>query len=77
MDDDAPFARREGEEEIFSYIREPGEFRHPAEGAEGADDDDGSEFLNDHGPGMEPDQRNNEYDEDSEIGGPTPSGEVY
>jgi len=53
MDDDAPFATRQGEEELFSYIREPGQFRHPAEGAEG--------FA----------------DEDSEIGGPTPSGEVY
>ena len=50
MDVDAPFATREGEEEILSYILEPGEFRHPVEGAE---------------------------DEDSEIGGPTPSGEVY
>ena len=51
MDIDAPFATREGEEELLSYIAgEPGEFRHPAEGAQ---------------------------DEDSEIGGPTPSGEVY
>jgi hypothetical protein len=47
MDIDAPFATREGEEEMLSYVCEPGEFRHPAEGAE---------------------------DEDSEIGGPTPSG---
>ena len=53
MDDDPTFARRDGEEEMFSYIREPGEFRHPAEGAEGS------------------------ADEDSEIGGPAPSGEVY
>ena len=53
MDDDPTFERRDGEEEMHSYIgeaMEPGEFRHPAEGAE---------------------------DEDSEIGGPTPSGEVY
>ena len=34
MDVDAPFVTREVVEEILSYILEPGEFRHPAEGAE-------------------------------------------
>ena len=61
MDIDAPFATREGEEELLSYICEPGEFRYPAEGAE-------DEFRH---------PAEGAVDEDSEIGGPTPSGEVY
>ena len=64
MDKDASFTRREGEEEIFAYIRQP---------VEGADDrrseDDGSLFLNDSGQGIEK-ERNNEYDENSGFGGP-------
>ena len=72
MDNDASFTRREGEEEMFAFIRQP---------VEGADDprseDDGSQFLNDSGQGMETERRNNEYDEDSGFGGPPPSGEVY
>ena len=71
MDNDASFTRREGEEEMYAYIRQP---------VEGADDrrseDDGSQFLNDSGQGMET-ERNNKYDEDSGFGGPPPSGEVY
>ena len=70
MYNDASFTRREGEEEIFAYIRQP---------AEGADDcrseDDGSQFLNDSGQGMEM-EINNEYGEDSGFGEPPPSGEV-
>ena len=45
---------------------------------------DGSEFLNDHGPGMEPEHRDTPQtsiecdDDDSEIGErPPQSGEVY
>ena len=71
MDNDASFTRREGEEEMFAFIRQP---------VEGADDrtyeDDGSQFLNDSGQGMET-ERNNEYDEYSRFGGAPPSGEVY
>ena len=68
MDNDASFTRREGEEEMFAFIRQP---------IEGADDrrseDDGSQFLNDSGQGIETEINN----EDSGFGGPPPSGEVY
>ena len=71
MDNDASFTRREGEEEMFAFIRQP---------VEGADDrrseDDGSQFLNDSGQVIET-ERNNEYYENSGFGGPPPSGEVY
>ena len=71
MDNDASFTRRESEEEMFAFIRQP---------VEGADDcrseDDGSQFLNDSGQGIEI-ERNNKYDEDLGFGGPPPSGEVY
>ena len=71
MDDDASFTWREGEEEMFGYIRQP---------AEGADDrrseDDGTQFLNDSDQGMET-ERNNKYNEDSGFGGPPSSREVY
>ena len=44
MDNDASFTRREGEEEMFAFIRQS---------VEGSDDrrseDDGSQFLNDSG----------------------------
>ena len=46
MDIDAPFATREGEEELLSYICEPGEFRYPAEGAE--DEDARSQWCDHH-----------------------------
>ena len=52
MDNDASFTRREGEEEMFAFIRQP---------VEGADDrrseNDGSQFLNDSGQGMETERR--------------------
>ena len=71
MENDASFTRREGEEEIYAFIRQP---------VEGADDprseDDGSQFLNDSGQGIET-EINNEYDENLGFGGPPPSGEVY
>ena len=71
MENDASFTRREGEEEIFAFIRQP------VEGAaDRRSEDDGSQFLNDSGQGIET-EINNEYDEDSGFGGPPPSGEVY
>ena len=77
MDNDASFTRREGEEEMFAYIRQP---------AERVDDrrseDDGSQFLNDSGPGMEEEQRDEaqtsiECNDNSLICAPPQSGEVY
>ena len=74
MENDASFTRREGEEEIFAFIRQP------VEGAaDRRSEDDGSQFLNDSGQGIETEINNeyDEYDEDSGFGGPPPSGEVY
>ena len=62
MDNDASFTRREGEEEMFAFIRQP---------VEGADDrrseDDGSQFLNDSGQGIET-EINNERSEERRVG---------
>jgi hypothetical protein len=74
-----PFrAGREGEEELFSYIR-IGSGGVETDGGEEGGAEDGSEFLNDSGPGMEPedgDDGGSEHDDDggSEDVGPP---EVY
>ena len=64
------------ENEVFDILREP------VGGAEAGGTEDGSEFLNDSGPGMEPEQSveaqtNTECDNDLQISGPPQSGEVY
>ena len=76
------FNSRDHEEVVFDIIW------HPVLGAEvdplednGAED--GSQFLNESGPGMELERRDKlqtsiEWDDDSQIGGhPPQSGEVY
>ena len=65
------FNGRDHEEDIFALIRQP------EGGAE-----DGSQFLNESGPGMELErrdeaQRSTECDDESQIGGHPQSGEVY
>ena len=45
------FNNRDGEEDIFAIMREP------AGGAEDSGAEDGSQFLNESGPGMELEQR--------------------
>ena len=72
-----PFQSREGEDVLLDYIRQP------ADGDEhiGAEED-GSEFLNDSGPGMEEEQRDEaqtsiECNDNSLICAPPQSGEVY
>ena len=66
MDGDIPFVSREGEEEIFSILRQP------TDGAEDGRAEDGSQFFNESGLRMEPEGSNG-----AQIGGPPPSGEVY
>ena len=64
------------ENEVFDILREPvGE-------AEAGGTEDGSEFLNDSGPGMEEEQRDEaqtsiECNDNSLICAPPQSGEVY
>ena len=70
------FNSRHLENEVFDIIREP------VGGAEAGGTEDGSEFLNDSGPGMEEEQRDeaqtsNECNDDSLISEPPQSGEVY
>ena len=77
-----PLSGRVNEEEMFDLIRTN---RENGGAEDGGADLDCSEFLNDHGPGMEPEHsRDNPQtsvecdDDDSEIGEQPPqSGEVY
>lgn len=64
------------ENEVFDILREP------VGGAEAGGAEDGSEFLNDSGPGMEEEQRDEaqmsiECNDNSLICAPPQSGEVY
>ena len=64
------------ENEVFDILREP------VGGAEAGGTEDGSEFLNDSGPGMEEEQRDEaqtsiECNDDSLICAAPQSGEVY
>ena len=64
------------ENEVFDIVREP------VGGAEAGGTEDGSEFLNDSGPGMEEEQRDEaqtsiECNDDSLLCAPPQSGEVY
>ena len=64
------------ENEVFDILREP------VGGAEAGGTEDGSEFLNDSGPGMEEEQRDEaqtsiECNDNSLICAPPQSGEVY
>ena len=73
MDD---FNSRDLENEVFDIVREP------VGGAEAGGTEDGSEFLNDSGPGMEEEQRDEaqtsiECNDNSLICAPPQSGEVY
>jgi hypothetical protein len=74
-----PFhAGREGEEELFGFMRTDADGAETSGGEEGGAED-GSEFLNDSGPGMEPedgDDGGSEHGDDgrSEDEGPP---EVY
>jgi len=73
MDD---FNSRDLENEVFDILREP------VGGAEAGGTEDGSEFLNDSGPGMEEEQRDEaqtsiECNDNSLICAPPQSGEVY
>jgi hypothetical protein len=62
-----PFHTREGEDELFTLINSPR--------AEDGGADDGSQFLNDSGPGMELEvQTSTECDDGSRNVGPS---EVY
>ena len=63
------FNNRDHEDDIFAIIR------HPEGGAEDSGAEDGSQFLNESGPGMELER--DECDDDSQIGGHPQSGEVY
>ena len=68
------FNSRDHEEDMFALIRQP-EGRAEDSGAE-----DGSQFLNESGQGMEVEdeaQMSIECDDDSQIGGHPQSGEVY
>lgn len=66
---------RDHEEDIFAIIRQP------EGGAEVGGAEDGSQFLNESGEGMELERRDEEQtsiecDDDSQIGGHPQSGEV-
>ena len=71
------FNSRHLENEVFDIIREP------VGGAEVGGIEDGSEFLNESGPGMEEPERSVdaqtsiECNDDSLIRGPPQSGEVF
>ena len=70
------FSSRHLENEVFDIIRAP------VGGAEAGGTEDGSEFLNESGPGMEEEQRDEsetsiECNDDSLICAPPRSGEVY
>ena len=77
-----PFnSSRQNEEEMFNILND----KPVGGGAEddGADDLDEREFLKDYGEGLEmarrdgESQTSTECDDDSQTGGPPPSGEVY
>ena len=77
-----PFnSSRQNEEEMFDILND----KPIGDGAEeaGADDLDEREFLNDYGEGLEMARRDGESQmstecgDDSQTGGPPPSGEVY
>ena len=70
------FNGRDHEEDIFALIRQP------EGGAEVGGAEDGSQFLNESGPGMELERRDEaqtstESFHNSQIGGHLQSGEVY
>ena len=70
------FNSRHLENEVFDIIREP------VGGAKAGGTEDGSELLNDSGPGMEEEQRDEaqtsiECNDDSLICAPRRFGEVY
>ena len=70
------FNNRDNEDEIFVIVRQS------EVGAEDSGVEDGSQFLNESGPGVELERRDEaqpsiECDDDSQIGGHPQSGEVY
>jgi hypothetical protein len=74
-----PFhAGREGEEELFGFIRTDAGGAEIGGGEEG-EAEDGSQFLNDSGPGMEPEDGDDSGSEDGDDGGSEDVGppEVY
>ena len=76
MDD---FNSRHHEEDMFALIRQP-EGGAEVAGAEDIGAEDGSQFLNEFGQGMELEdeaQMSIECNDDSQIGGHPQSGEVY
>ena len=75
------FNNRDHEEDMFALIRQP-EGGVEVTGAEDGGAEDVSQFLNESGPGMELERRDEaqtsiECDDDSETGGHPPFGEVY
>ena len=76
MDD---FNSRDHEEEMFALIRQP-EGGAEVAGAEDIVAEDGSQFLNESGQGMEMEneaQISIECDDDSQFDGHPQSGEIY
>jgi hypothetical protein len=74
-----PFhAGREGEEELFSFIRTDAGGAETSGGEEG-EAEDGSQFLNDSGTGMEPEDGDDSGSEHGDDGGSEDVGppEVY
>ena len=74
------FNSRDHEEDIFAILRQP-EGGAEVGGAEDSGAEDDSQFLNESGPGMELERRDEaqtsvECDDDSQIGGHPQSGEV-
>ena len=75
-----PFNSRDNEEDIFAIVRQSEVDGEKEIGAEDIGAEDGSQFLNESGQGMEVEneaQTSHECDDDSETGGHPPSGEVY
>ena len=75
------FNSRDHEEDMFDILRQP-EGGPEVGGAEDNGAEDGSQFLNESGPGMELARRDEaqtsfECDDDSQNGGHPQSGEVY
>ena len=66
------FNNRDGEEDIFAIMREDAGGAEESSGAE-----DGSEFLNDSGPGMEIELTDEATRTTTDLTGPKQSGEVY
>ena len=69
------FNSRDNEEDIFAIVRQS-----EVGGAEDIGAEDGSQFLNESGQGMEVEaeaQTSIECDDDSETGGHPPFGKVY